>query len=197
MNKLTPKQEQFCLEYLVDLNATQAAIRAGYSDDSARQIASAMLSQHDIQDRIAVLRDERATATKIDAAWVLTRLAEEATADIADIYDEDGNLRPVREWPLIWRQGLVQGIEVEELFEGRGESREHVGRVRKVRLDNRVKRIELIGKHIGVQAFRDQVGLGNPDGTPIDALGARSSLEDRLARMEGRTATSDKPTRRV
>lgn len=129
----------------------------------------------EVAAEIARRQEERSAQTKIDAAWLLKRLADEATADIADIYDEDGQLLPVKQWPLIWRQGLVQGIEVEELFEGRGEDREHIGRVRKVRLDNRVKRLELIGKHIGVKAFEDQVNI-----TGLDALA------DRLARAKSR-----------
>lgn len=169
---LTPRQEQFCLEYLVDLNATQAAIRAGYSADSARQIASAMLTEHDIEARIAALRAERSTETKINAAWLLTRLADEATADINDLYTDDGSLKPVNEWPMIWRQGLVQGIEVEELFDGRGEGKKQIGHVRKIKLSDRVKRLELIGKHIGVQAFKDTIehtGAINITISPDDA----------------------------
>ena len=188
---LTDKQEMFCVEYLVDLNATQAAIRCGYAVASANREGSRLLSNAGIQARIAQLREERAERTKIDADWLLKRLADEATADINDLYDDDGTLLPVADWPLIWRQGLVQGIDVEELFDGRGKDREHIGTLRKIRLSDRVKRLELIGRHIGVQAFRDQVGLGNPDGTAIDDLGARSVIEQRLSRLEARTRADD------
>ena len=188
---LTDKQEMFCVEYLVDLNATQAAIRCGYAVASANREGSRLLSNAGIQARIAQLREERAERTKIDADWLLKRLADEATADINDLYDDDGMLLPVSDWPLIWRQGLVQGIDVEELFDGRGKDRDHIGTLRKIRLSDRVKRLELIGRHIGVQAFRDQVGLGNPDGTAIDDLGARSVIEQRLSRLEARTRADD------
>jgi phage terminase small subunit len=67
------------------------------------------------------------------------------------------NLKPIHDWPDIWRKGLVAGVDVEELYEGRGESREYVGRVHKVKLSDRIKRIELIGKHVMVQAFKDQI----------------------------------------
>lgn len=155
--KLTPKQEMFVLEYLKDLNATQAAIRAGYSQKTANEQGCQLLANLKVKAAIDAAMSAREERTKIDAAWLLERLAEEATADIADIYDDDGNLLPVKQWPKIWRMGLVQGIEVEELFDGRGEGREHIGRVRKVRIDNRVKRLELIGKHIGVQAFEEKI----------------------------------------
>lgn len=177
MADLTPKQAQFVHEYLIDLNATQAAIRAGYSKRTAHAQGPRLLENVEVERAINTALAERAAETKIDAAWVLKRLAAEAEADIADLYDDDGNLLPVKQWPLIWRQGLVQGIEVEELFDGRGADREQIGTVRKIKLDNRVKRIELIGKHIGVQAFKDQIEIGGLD-----------KLADRLARASKREA---------
>lgn len=150
---LTPKQELFVKEYLVDLNATQAAIRAGYSQKTARQVGAENLTKPVIADAITAAQGKRAERVEIDADWVLRRLAAEADADVADLYNDDGSLKPVKEWPLIWRQGLVAGLDVEEIKED-GLT---VGQIRKVKLSDRIKRIELIGKHVGVQAFRDQV----------------------------------------
>jgi phage terminase small subunit len=134
-------------------SATRAAIQAGYSEKSAASIGAKLLADPVVRAAIEEMQAERAEVTGVNAAWVLTRLASEAEADIADLYDDDGALRPVKEWPLIWRQGLVAGIDVEEIKEdGRT-----VGQVRKLKLSDRIKRIELIGKHVGVQAFRDQV----------------------------------------
>lgn len=147
---MTPLQAKFVDEYLIDLNATQAAIRAGYSVDTARQIGSENLSKPDIADAIAVAKAKRSEQTGIDAAWLLTRLAHEATADVADLYNETGNVKPVKDWPLIWRTGLVAGLEVESIGAG-------AGTVTKIKLSDRIKRLELIGKHIDVQAFREQV----------------------------------------
>lgn len=74
--KLTDKQKRFCEEYLVDLNATQAAIRAGYSEKTARQTASENLSKPDIQDTIAELRKNVSDKLNIDIQWVLQRFAD-------------------------------------------------------------------------------------------------------------------------
>ncbi len=52
----------------------------------------------------------------LHADWVLTRLTAEAEADLTDLYAVDGELKPVRDWPLIWRQGLVSGLDVDEQF---------------------------------------------------------------------------------
>lgn len=151
---MTPKQQRFVEEYLIDLNATQAAIRAGYSADTAHSIGSENLGKPEIADAIAALKAERSKRTGIDAAWLLTRLANEAEADLSDLYDEAGALRPVKDWPLIWRKGLVGGIKAIEERDDRGNV---VGFIREVKLSDRVKRLELIGKHIDVQAFKDVV----------------------------------------
>jgi len=72
--KLTPKQHRFVEEYLIDLNLTKAAVRAGYSEKTARQIGSENLSKPAIQEAIAEAKRERSEATKIDAEYVLRRL---------------------------------------------------------------------------------------------------------------------------
>ncbi|HOX27461.1 MAG TPA: terminase small subunit [Candidatus Krumholzibacteria bacterium] len=97
-NKLTPKQEQFCLEYVVDLNATQAAIRAGYSANGADVTGSRLLGNARIATRIAALRSERSAATKITAESVLTRLDQVADRCMqgVEVTDRDGN--PIGEW---------------------------------------------------------------------------------------------------
>lgn len=160
---LTAKQERFVGEYLLDLNATQAAIRAGYSEKTAGQQGFDLLKKPEIQKSIEEAQAKRAERTEIDAEWVLRRLGDEATADLADILDEAGAVKPVAEWPLIWRQGLVAGLDVhEELVEG-----EKVGQTVKVKLSDRIKRIELIGKHVGVRAFSDRHEHSGPDGGEI------------------------------
>jgi phage terminase small subunit len=172
---MTPKQAQFVVEYLIDLNATQAAIRAGYSKRSADKIGSQNLAKPDIAAAIETAKIARSQRTAVDSDWVLARLHAEVEADLADLFDEENRLKPVKDWPLIWRQGLVAGVEVDELFEGRGEEREQIGYVKKLKLSDRVKRLELIGKHIGVQAFQEQVKVSGLDG-----------LADRLRRAEER-----------
>ena len=71
---LTPKQERFAQEYVVDLNATQAAIRAGYSEGTAKQQGSRLLTNADILARVRELKGERSEETKVTAAYVLDTL---------------------------------------------------------------------------------------------------------------------------
>lgn len=157
---LTDKQKIFCQEYIKDLNATQAAIRAGYSEETARSIASENLSKPDIKAEIDRLKLERSRDTKIDANWLLTRLAAESEADLSDLYDEDGRLLPVKDWPEIWRKGLVAGVKTAVSEDGVA--------IIDVKVSDRVRRLELIGKHISVQAFQENVNH-----TGLDALAER------------------------
>lgn len=179
---LTPKEHRFVVEYLIDLNATQTAIRAGYSRYTARQIGSENLSKPAIREAIKIAMAERSERTAIDAAWVLTRLAAEVEADMADLYDDQGRLLPVGDWPLIWRTGLIVGVESDELEVGGV----RMGSVRKVKQSDRIKRLELIGRHVGVQAFNDSVDVNLSDG-----------LADRVARAKARcwTAAAVQPKR--
>lgn len=155
---LTPKQEAFCREYLIDLNGTQAAIRAGYSKRTANEQAARLLANVSVSSHLKTLMDERNRRTQIDADWVLKRLAQDASADVADLYDENGNLRPVHEWPMAWRTGLVAGIDtVQERIGTDAEGKPEFATVRKIRLADRTKLLELVGKHIDVGAFKDRV----------------------------------------
>lgn len=172
MARLGVRQRRFVEAYysMHEPNAAKAAIAAGFSEKGAASSGARCLSHPGVQEELAKMQAERSKRVAIDADWVLMRLAMEANADIADLYNENGTLKSVHEWPSIWRQGLVSGVDVEEV-KGRGGI--VVATIRKVKLSERIKRIELIGKHIGVQAFRDQVGLGNPDGSPIAPMVVR------------------------
>jgi len=80
--KLTPKQTRFAEEFLLDLNGTQAAIRAGYSKDSAKEIASQNLTKLNVQNYIAELQAERAKELKINSNEVLRKIRDIAFSDI-------------------------------------------------------------------------------------------------------------------
>lgn len=97
---LPDKQEMFCREYLIDLNATQAAIRAGYSEKTARASGSENLSKPDIQNRIVELKAERNEQVNVDAAYVLRRLIEIDEMDVLDIMTDDMSIKPVSQWPV-------------------------------------------------------------------------------------------------
>lgn len=155
--KLTPRQQRFVEEYLKDLNAAAAYKRAGYKIDShgANVNGNRLMTYPKIRAAIAAGKAERSLNTKIDAEWVLIRLADEVFADLADIIDDQGAVKPIKEWPKIWRTGLVQGLDVETSITDEGQAT----KVAKVRLSDRAKRLEMIGKHVDVQAWRENIGL--------------------------------------
>lgn len=158
--KLTPMQERFVAEYLIDLNATQAAIRAGYSAKTAEQQGPRLLGNVGVAAAISHAKKERIARLEIDADWVLKRLAQDATADLAELYTEAGTLKPVHEWPLPWRTGLVAGIETVQERDGEDADGNAVyATVRKVKLLDRTKMVELIGRHVTVGAFKDKLEI--------------------------------------
>ena len=163
MEKLKGKQQRFVDEYLIDLNATQAAIRAGYSEKTAKQMGCENLSKPDVQKAINLGKDKRSERTQFDADWLLKRLVAEAEADIADLYEASGALKPVHMWPEIWRKGLVGGLDVQQQFTYEDGHQVPDGVINKIKLSDRVKRLEMIGKHVGVNAFQERVTLGVDD----------------------------------
>ncbi|ELY4525183.1 terminase small subunit [Cronobacter sakazakii] len=169
---LTDKQEMFCREYLIDLNATQAAIRAGYSVKTANRTASENLSKPDIQNRIAELKNKRNEDVGINAAYVLQRLVEIDQMDVADILNDDGSLKAVSQWPKCWRITL-QGIDLASTIRNFDEETEETI-LKKIKWPDKVKNLELLGKHVDVQAFREQVKTNHT----VDSL---SDLMDELS----------------
>ena len=104
--KLSVKRKLFALEYLKDLNGTQAAIRAGYSPTMARVTASRMLSNVSISTAIHAAQDEILKENHVTVARIVRELALIAFFDPASMYDENGRLRPVSELPPEIRRGL-------------------------------------------------------------------------------------------
>jgi phage terminase small subunit len=164
---LTPMQARFVEEYLIDLNASQAAKRAGSKAKDLSVAGAEFLANPKVSAAIDAAKQNRSQKTQIDAAWVLTRLAAEADADFNDLYDDEGKLKPVKDWPKIWRQGLVAGIKTQVSEDGVA--------IIDVKLSDRIRRLELIGKHVKVNAFQEVVQHKGLEG-----------LADRLARAKKR-----------
>ena len=155
---LTAKQRRFVEEYLVDLNATQAATRAGYSSRTAASQGERLLRNVEVAQAIHAALAKRSERTQIDADYVLCRLAEIDQMDFIDIMDDDMRLKPLIQWPKVWRQYL-SSFELAELFEGRGDDRAMVGVLKKIKWPDKVKNLELLGKHVSINAFRDRVDV--------------------------------------
>jgi len=140
MAKLTPKQQRFVEEYLIDLNATQAAIRAGYSKKTARVIAAENLSKPNIQEAIQQAMKERSERTAVTQDQIVQQLAKIAFHDIRDVVTWEGNKIRIRD------SDEVDGTIIQEIQESVSES----GRTLKVKTNDRMKALELLAKHLGL-----------------------------------------------
>jgi phage terminase small subunit len=149
--KLTAKQDRFCREYLTDLNATQAAIRAGYSPKTANQQASRLLAKVKVQDRIAELQKTVADRLDLSAERVLRELALLGFANMADfITTQDDGSAYVDLSSLTREQAAaIAEVTVDEYTEGRGEDARAVKRTRFRLSDKRAALVDL-GRHLGL-----------------------------------------------
>lgn len=163
------RQIKFVEEYIKSLNATDAAIRAGYSEKTARSQGSRLLTNVDIQNAIQEAKAERQERTKIDADYVLRRLVEIDQMDVLDIMDDQMKIRPVNEWPKAWRQ-YVTNLENLELSDGEG-------CFKKIKWPDKIKNLELIGKHVSVGAFKDKVEHTGPNGGDINVTITRRIID--------------------
>lgn len=148
---LTKKQRLFVDEYLLDLNATQAAIRAGYSPRRATEIGYQLLQRPEVAQAIQAAMAERSKRTEVEADYVIRRLREIDEMDVLDILEDDGSFRSIRDWPKAWRQ-FLSGIEIAELFEGRGDDRRIAGVLRKVKWPDKLRNLELLSRHVGTES---------------------------------------------
>lgn len=150
-------QEAYAQEYTkCPENQTQAAINAGFSPNTAAVKASVMMRDERIQKRIAELMEERNKRLRVSADYVLLRLVEIDQMDVIDILNDDMSIKLVSEWPKVWRQYLT-GFELADMFEGRGDEKELVGILKKIKWPDKVKNLELIGKHVDVNAFKERL----------------------------------------
>lgn len=146
---LTPKQERFIQEYLIDLNATQAAIRAGYSSKRAMEIGYQLLQKTTVQEALKKAMDERSKRTEITQDMVLKELAHIAFDDIRNYLrfytDKDGIVRTE-----IKDSNVIDTRSVAEVSQGKD------GQF-KFKLYCKDEALVHVGKHLGM--FKDKVEL--------------------------------------
>ena len=163
---LTDKQELFCSEYLVDLNASGAARRAGYSEDTSGAIGWENLRKPEIQTRIQEMRDAIGKGFNITKERLAQELSRIAFFDIRKIYTENGGLKNIQNLSED-EAAAVAGIESFEEFEGYGEDREKTGDVRKVKIWEKTKAIDSLVKLMGYAApVRSEIT--GADGGPVE-----------------------------
>lgn len=163
--RLTDKQALFVQEYIVDLNATQAAIRAGYSEDTAGAIGAENLRKPLIADSIQKAMDLRAERVEITADKVLVELARMGFADIRHIFTASGELRDIATLPDEVAAAVQQVEVVTKLGAKDADGNQDIEYVHKIKLADKKASLELLGKHL--KLFADRVEHSGPDGGPI------------------------------
>lgn len=163
---LTAKQKRFVEEYLIDLNATQAAIRAGYSPETAQQISSENLSKPVISIAIAKAMAERSKRTGVNADRVLMELAKIGFASINDIVDL--NSAKIKEDASAEDLACIQSIKVKPT---------EWGIEREIKMYDKKAALVDLGKHLGM--FKDKVELSGSLDTE------KTKLDDLLQQMRG------------
>lgn len=160
---LTDRQQRFAAEYLVDLNATQAAIRAGYSERTAESQGSRLLRNVKVLQAIAQGKAARSKRVEIDQDRVLRQAAAIAFGRITDIAEWDEHGVRLRRSSLLTDDELAPIAAVEQLAGmDRGEG-EEVSRPRiKVKCVDRVRALELLMRHLGM--LRDEVKVTGLEG---------------------------------
>ena len=141
MPKLTDKQTAFVREYLVDLNATQAAIRAGYSERTASRIGPQLLGKTCVREAIEKAQAKRARRVEVTQDYVLSNLVEvvERTMQRAPVMDRKGEQVTDEEGRAVWT------------FDAKGANRA----------------LELLGKHLGIFTDKVKAEVSGPDGGPV------------------------------
>lgn len=154
MAKLTEKQKCFIAEYLIDLNATQAAIRAGYSAKTADQQGSRMLANVKVQQAISEAMAQRSKRTGVNQDRVVLELAKIAFVKMTDIVDSKGKIKSTATDDDL---SCIESVKYKESKSETGSSVE-----REVKIASKLKALELLGKHLGMWNDKLDVNVAIP-----------------------------------
>ncbi len=148
-----PKHEAFARAVAAGATKREAAIAAGYAESDASSRGSKLAARPEIKDRIAELTGEVQAAICEKLAITAERVLEEygklAFLDIRKAFDQDGKLLPIHEMPADVAAAIA-GLEAEDQYEGRGEERERIGRLHKIRLNDKKGALDSLAKHLGM-----------------------------------------------
>ena len=181
MAKLNARQQRFCDEYLIDLNATQAAIRAGYTEKYANTNAPKLLQNTTIQAYIEKRKQDRIERTEITQDMVLRELANIAFSNVADYAgivekelteEREGTEYPVYDYdgkPVTYR--TVEPVLTADLTENQKRALAVIKKGRdgfEIKTYDKIRALELLGKHLGM--FTDKVEVSGEVNNPMAEL---------------------------
>ena len=154
--ELNAKQKRFCQEYVIDLNATQAAIRAKYSKKTAGQIGEQLLKKLEIQKFINKLKKEREERTEITGDMVVKELAKIGFANIQDFIGDGNSINDISGIDK-HKAAAIGSIETTTTIRGRDDDK-YTETTTKIKIWDKTKALEQLGRHTGIfEADNDQV----------------------------------------
>lgn len=163
---MTKKQKLFVEEYMIDLNATQAAIRAGYSPETAQEQGSRLLSNVMVKKEIGKAMAERSRRTGVNADRVVMELAKIAFVNAVDVIDH--KTATVKADASPDDTAAIQSVKVKTFGED--------GLEREIKMADKLKALELLGRHLGM--FKDKLELSGMESE-------KSKLDDLIQQMRG------------
>lgn len=146
---LNDKQTRFCEEYLIDFNATQAAIRAGYSEKTAGSQGHDLLKKPEIQSYLSDKSLRIANKLGINQERVLKEMARIAFSDLRQFFDENGQIKPIHELDDDAAAALAS-MEIDELYEQEGFRKVNIGQTKKIKIWNKKDSLEQLARYLGL-----------------------------------------------
>ena len=182
------KWEKACQYFVLEGSTKVEAFIHGFpltvarqTRESCRQRSYELFKRPEIKARVAELMVEKAAVAKkefgVDAAYVLQRIVEVDRMDISDILTEAEELRPVAEWPQVWRQFISQ-FEIEELHAGHGIDRLQIGLLKKLKWPDKLANLKLMGTHVDVSAFKHVQELQGAGGGPVKIISKEMTAQE-------------------
>lgn len=163
--KTETREEIFIRQYLVHFNAARAVRESGYSDEQTVSYneGARLLRIPRVVEKIRAEMKARLDSLDATGERILQELKSIAFAQLADCFDEDGKMLSVHDMPPECRAALST-VETDEIFAGRGEKRIQIGKMRKVKMADKLKALELLGKYRHL--FSDHLEVSGPNGGP-------------------------------
>ena len=152
---LNKKQQRFVEEYLIDLNATQAAIRAGYSPNRASEIGYQLLQKTTVKEEVDKAKAERSRRTGISQDRVIQELARMGFCKITDVADSNGKIKDNASEDDL---ACIESIKVKRSKTDNGA----VSEEREIKIASKVKCLELLGKHLGMWSDKTTLNIALP-----------------------------------
>jgi phage terminase small subunit len=137
------KIDMFCHEYLVDFNATQAAIRCGYSPKSAVKIGYELLQRDDVRAKVDKVKRDRLMRVDLKVDDVLREIMRLAFTDLSEAFDSNGQLLPIKEMPDTIKKAISGVKTYKDFTEG-----VEIGETKEIKMWDKLKALELLGKYL-------------------------------------------------